>query len=139
MFMSQILLEVVTPSRNAIRTEAQEVYVPGVMGEFGILPQHTPFVTQLNIGTLSFKKDGKTRKYVISGGFAEVCNDHLIILTESCESAEDVKLDESRKHLAQLEKTLLTMDASSAEYRGVWDQARLEKARVDVRESSDII
>ena len=53
-------LEVLTPQRTAVTAEVDEVTVPGLLGEFGVLPGHTPFLTALKAGTLSWR--GKSRR-----------------------------------------------------------------------------
>ena len=56
-----ISLEVVTPEREVVREKVAEVQLPGRNGYLGILPEHTPLLTQLGIGTLSYKKGAETR------------------------------------------------------------------------------
>jgi F-type H+-transporting ATPase subunit epsilon len=61
--MSQNLtLEVVTPSKVILETEAEYVTIPGELGELGILPSHIPLLTNLQSGVLSYKKSGVEKK-----------------------------------------------------------------------------
>jgi F-type H+-transporting ATPase subunit epsilon len=136
--MSVLTLEIVTPTRQVLKDQVEEVYAPGALGEFGILPQHTPFLTLLGVGTLTYVKDRKKTRFVIQGGFAEVSRDHMIILTEACMRAEEIDLDRARKTLAETEKILLEMDASSPEYPETRERARRAAAEVAVAESADI-
>ena len=65
-------LEVVTPERAVVRESVAEVQVPGREGYLGILPGHTPLLTELGIGALSYRKGDQTIYVAIVGGFAEV-------------------------------------------------------------------
>ena len=51
----RILLEVVTPERQVLSTEVDEVSAPGALGYFGVLPGHTPFITTLGVGELGYR------------------------------------------------------------------------------------
>lgn len=84
------LLEVVTPERRLISLDVEEVTAPGLWGEFGALPQHTPYLCQLEIGILSYRI-GSGRYFVsVIGGYAEVGPNKVTILAETAECAEDI-------------------------------------------------
>jgi F-type H+-transporting ATPase subunit epsilon len=55
-----LILEVVTPERRVVRDSVSSVQVPGLTGYLGILPGHTPLLTELGIGALSYEKGGQT-------------------------------------------------------------------------------
>jgi len=81
--VGKISLEVVTPEKLIVKEDVDEVVVPGIFGEFGILPGHTTFLTELGTGPLSYSKGGKSITHTIRGGFAEVRDDHVTILADS--------------------------------------------------------
>lgn len=79
-------LEVLTPQRTALTTEVDEVTVPGLAGEFGVLPGHTPFLTALKEGTLSWRGKGGSGALQIGPGYCEVDGkDRIVVLTNSAE------------------------------------------------------
>jgi F-type H+-transporting ATPase subunit epsilon len=81
-------LEVLTPQRTAVTAEVDEVTVPGLAGEFGVLPGHTPFLTALKPGLLTWKGKGGTGVLQIGNGYCEVDGkDRIIVLTQSAEKA----------------------------------------------------
>ena len=83
-------LEIVTPERRFVSAEVGEVTAPGLWGEFGALPQHTPYLCQLDVGVLSYRI-GSGRYFVsVIGGYAEVGPDKVTILAETAELAEDI-------------------------------------------------
>ena len=79
-------LLVITPERKAVETEADEVELPGSEGYLGILPGHTPLITLLKPGVLSFKRGGRSQAFAVSTGFAEISFDKVSVLVDSAEA-----------------------------------------------------
>ncbi len=71
----KIQLEVVTPERRVLAEPVDMVTVPGLGGELGILPGHTPLISQLQTGVLTYVQEGKSFPLHVSGGFVEVRDD----------------------------------------------------------------
>lgn len=69
------------------------VIAPGVEGELGILPRHTPLLTMLKPGELRVKKGGEEISIFVSGGFLEVQPDKVLILADAAERAEEIDLE----------------------------------------------
>jgi F-type H+-transporting ATPase subunit epsilon len=76
-------LDIATPERLLVGESVEFVTAPGSEGEFGVLPGHCPFLTSLRQGSVRYQTGGKTVELQISGGFAHVANDHVIILADS--------------------------------------------------------
>jgi len=134
--MAKIQLDIVTPSKKIVSEMVEEVTAPGVSGEFGILPMHAPFLTLLGIGTLRYKRDRKSIKFVINGGYVEVSQDRIIILTETCESGEGIDMKRAKRAFSESQKAILELDANSSEYKEHWDRAKRAQARIEVAESA---
>lgn len=107
-----IRLEVVTPQKEVVNEEAQIVVAPGVLGEFGVLIGHTPFMTSLNIGTLRYT-DGKGSEHFvfINGGFSEALPNKVTVLAESAERRQDIDIERARSAMERAEKRLASKDA----------------------------
>ena len=73
-------LRLVTPERLVLDEEVEEITAPGTLGEFGVLPNHTTFLSSLEIGGLTYKKGGEIHSLAVSDGFAEVENDSVTVL-----------------------------------------------------------
>ncbi|GAF74022.1 unnamed protein product [marine sediment metagenome] len=101
--MSSIRLEVVTAERAVYSDDVDIVIAPGVEGQLGILPHHTPLMTMLQPGELRVRKGGEEFSLVLSGGFLEVRPDRVIILADAAERVEeiDVSRAEEAKRRAQ--------------------------------------
>jgi F-type H+-transporting ATPase subunit epsilon len=112
--MSQKLtLEVVTPKRVMLNTEAEYVTIPGQLGELGILPGHIPLVTNLQTGVLSYKNNNVQKKIAVHFGYAEICQDKITILANSAETAEEIKLEAVKADLLKAESELAEMQKDS--------------------------
>ena len=96
---STLQLEIVTPDKVVVSQTVDYVGVPGIEGEFGVLPHHIALLSALAIGDLYFRVDGKTEHVFVSGGFAEVSDNKLSILAESAERGEDI--DTARANAAR--------------------------------------
>lgn len=97
--MATIRLDIVTMERVVLSEQVDYVSAPSVDGEIGILPRHTPLITVLNEGALHYLKDGVEYHFAIGGGFAEVRPDHVIVLADSAERADEI--DEQRAEAAR--------------------------------------
>ena len=103
----KLKLEIVTPDKVVLSEEVEYVGLPGVVGQFGVLKNHVPFLSALSIGTLYYRKeDGKNRYVFVSGGFAEVTPDSVTVLAESAERAEDIDVARARKAKERAERRL---------------------------------
>ncbi len=83
-------LEIVTPQRLILSDEVMELIAPGAEGYFGVLPGHIPFITTLDIGELTYRKDQEERHLAVTWGYAEVQGDKVIVLAEAAERAEEI-------------------------------------------------
>jgi len=115
--MAALLLEVVTPERLVLSQEVEEVVAPGREGQFGVLPGHRPFFTILTIGELMYRVKGKEHYMALSGGFAEVLPDRVIVLAETAELASEIDVERAKKAKERAEerlKELVPMDPGYA-------------------------
>jgi F-type H+-transporting ATPase subunit epsilon len=103
---NRILLEVVTPDRLVLSTEADVVVCPGVEGQFGVLFGHVPFLSALEIGEMYYKDGGKTEYLAVSGGFAEVTGTKVTVVAEAAESGREIDIERAKRALERAEKRL---------------------------------
>lgn len=104
--MEMIQLDIVTPERKVISVKTEEVIAPGANGLFGVRAGHAPFLTLIEPGELSFKTDGKLRRYAIGGGFIEVVGDRVIVLAETAEAQEEIDLERAKRASDDAQKRL---------------------------------
>lgn len=86
-----VVLEVVTPSRRLITTEAEIVIVPTQDGSLGVLWNHAPLVATLGIGMMQYGvKFGAKKRIAVSGGFVEIADNKVTVLADVAELAEEI-------------------------------------------------
>jgi F-type H+-transporting ATPase subunit epsilon len=93
----KIHLTLVTRDKKILEEWVDEVVLPGQIGEFGVLPGHTPLLALLKVGDLSYKIGSKVSGVVISWGVAEVLPDRVIVVVEDAWSSDDAKFDEAER------------------------------------------
>ena len=82
---------IVTPEATVLEHPAQFVVLPLFDGELGVSPHHTPLIGRLGFGELRFTEAGQTRRYYIDGGFVQVADNVVSVLTPRAVPVE--KLD----------------------------------------------
>ena len=127
----QLRLEVITPERPVLSEEVSMVTVPGLGGELGILPGHTPLISQLQTGVLSYVQDGRTSQLHVSGGFVEVRDDHVSVLAEVAERPEEIDAARARLAREHVEKQLSSWTGTEEDFEK--SRAKLERSMVRLR------
>lgn len=118
-------LEIVTPDRAVVHEEVDEVQLPGVEGNLGILPGHTPLLTRLRVGPAWYRKGGETVSLAIANGVAEVLPDKVRLLADVAERADEIDVDRAEEARRRAEERL------QAARTGVAD-VDLERARASL-------
>ncbi|UCG54505.1 MAG: F0F1 ATP synthase subunit epsilon [Dehalococcoidia bacterium] len=104
--MVTIKIDVVTAEKVVYSDEVDIVIAPGIEGQLGILPQHSPLMTMLQPGELIAKKGKEEFSLAISGGFLEVRPDRVIVLADSAERAEEIDITRAEEAKRRAEKRL---------------------------------
>ena len=118
-----------TPSRRVLESRASEIRIPGALGELGILPGHTPLLTSLGTGEVSWTDGDMTGRLVVQGGFAEVQPDAVTVLAAIAETIDDVDVEAARAALAEAQEALKT--ASAEDFDRIDAALRLAEARIN--------
>lgn len=77
----------VAPEREVFSGEVDQVDAPGIEGDFGVLPNHAPFMTALREGAVTVHIGANRRTFSVKGGFADVTPAGLTILAEEASEA----------------------------------------------------
>jgi F-type H+-transporting ATPase subunit epsilon len=115
-----IRTDIVTAERLVFSEDADIVIVPGIEGEMGILPHHAPIMTMINPGEVLIRKGAEEYYLAVSGGFLEVKPDHVTILADAAERADEIDIAraEAAKQRAQeklASRTVAEVDSANAE------------------------
>jgi F-type H+-transporting ATPase subunit epsilon len=130
--MAALHLTVVTPERKVVETEADDVQLPGSEGYLGILPGHTPLITLLKAGVLSYRGAGRSGNFAVSAGFAEISDDRVSVLADLAESASEIDAAAAERERAKAAEEMKTAGVDTLEeIRGRFElaEARLAVAR----------
>ncbi|MBI4264757.1 MAG: F0F1 ATP synthase subunit epsilon [Acidobacteria bacterium] len=125
---TKLLLEIVTPDRALVREEVDEIQVPGSEGYFGILPGHTPLLATLKVGELWYRTGQEKRYLAIAGGFVEVLPDHVTILAQVAERAEEIDVARAEAARKRAEERLARPHAEMD-----WERARIAMMKSLIR------
>lgn len=126
----KLQLEVITPEKVSLRETVDEVILPAVGGELGILPEHAPLISQLSTGVLTYRQGAEKKQLHISGGFVEVLPDKISVLADIAEKPEEIDVDRARKARERAEKRLAAtsedVDLNRAQLKLQRAQTRLQ-------------
>ena len=122
-------LEVVTPVREVVREAATEAQIPAKGGYLGVLPGHTPLLSEMGIGELSYQVGGRRRYCTAMGGFVEVLGDRAIVLAEGAERAEEIDVARAQAARDRARKRLATPIDPTID----WKRAEAALKRAEVR------
>ena len=115
--MSQkLILTVVAPEKELVSEEVDQVNAPGSEGDFGVLYDHAPILTNLRSGQLSYENDGESTALVISGGYLEVTDNRVTILAETGEFLHEIDRERAERARSQAEEKLSNPDLSEEEF-----------------------
>jgi F-type H+-transporting ATPase subunit epsilon len=92
-----ITLRVITPDHIVVDTTASSVRIPGVDGSLGILRNHAPMIAAIDVGLLRFRHAGKEHALFVAGGFAEVRNNTVRVVSEAGERPEEIDLARAKE------------------------------------------
>lgn len=130
--MSGLNVDIVTPEKLAFSGAASQVRVPGALGEFGVLPGHTLFLSLLRAGVATIVGPNGAQRVVLGRGFAEATAEKLVILTDSFEDGSSVDKEAAKSLLSHCEHVLATAAPGSDEFIAAQRDLELAQARLAV-------
>ena len=105
-----ILLRIVTPDRQVVREDVEEIQAPGREGYLGILPGHAPLLSELKPGEMSYRQGREVRRLALGGGYLEVLPEQVTVLAETAERPEDIDTARARAAKERAERRLKSPD-----------------------------
>jgi F-type H+-transporting ATPase subunit epsilon len=126
-------LQVATPERLFVDEQVSEAELPGRDGYMGILPGHAPLLSALAPGILTYGSGGNRQAIVIDGGFVEVFNNHVRVLADSAERADQVDANRARQDLDAANRALREAH-NPQESDAALESMQKAQARIDATE-----
>lgn len=112
-------LEIVTPEKKVLDADVDSVTIPTASGEAGLLANHAPMISALKPGVLSYSIKGASEKMVVTGGFVEISDNNVSVLTDSAETASEIDVDAAKAAREVAEKELVASASSDIELTAV--------------------
>jgi F-type H+-transporting ATPase subunit epsilon len=106
-------LRIVTPERQLLDEDVEEVVAPGAAGEFGVLPDHIAFLTVLAPGRLVYKSGGRRHVLAIFGGYAEVADNVMTVLADGAEPVAEIDAQRAEQTLRDAQAKLADLDPAA--------------------------
>jgi F-type H+-transporting ATPase subunit epsilon len=125
----ELTLEIVTPEKMSFAGKVEEVTIPGTEGEFGVLRGHASLLSSVDIGELSFTREGKRTRYAVNTGYAEVTASKVTVLVESAERSDMIDIERARRAKEQAEERMAKLPKEDADF----EKNRLALARAITR------
>jgi len=127
----KLKLEMVTPYKRILSEDVDELSAPGTLGDLGILPGHTPLLTTLKVGELTYKKEGETVHVAVNWGYVEVEEDTVTVLVETAELADQIDLERAKAAFDRAEEALRTLSSEEKDFKIM--EAALERAVIRIQ------
>lgn len=105
--------DLVSPEKIAFSGEVEQVDIPGVEGDFGVLAGHSPLVASIRPGILTVTVGGKHEKIIVLGGLAEVSDKGLTVLADTATSLAELDHAAFAKQIDEMEESLKEEEGSA--------------------------
>ena len=115
--MAKLQCTIVTPESSIFDGEVDEVVLPVWDGEVGILPGHAHFLAKLGVGELRVKSGDATETKFVDGGFVQVAEDRVTVLTDSACEMQHINVDEAKQRVDALRDTGNGEEFAAANHR----------------------
>jgi F-type H+-transporting ATPase subunit epsilon len=112
--MATFHFDLVSPEKIAFSGEVDQVDVPGLEGDFGVLAGHAPLVASVRPGILNITVNGKHQKIIVLGGLAEVSDKGLTVLADTATSMEELDRVAFAAQIAAMEDALKDEEPGNA-------------------------
>jgi F-type H+-transporting ATPase subunit epsilon len=128
-----ILCDIVTQERSVYSGEVDYVSLPGTEGLMGILPNHSPLLTALGFGEIMVRTGDEEQFFAIGGGVAEIQPDHVTILADSAEAAEEIDFERAETARQKAQQAMKEgVDVDSSRYAQIEAALKRAQIRIDV-------
>lgn len=134
----KLQLRIVSPEKEVLREEVDEILAPTITGQIGILPNHASLLTELQPGECIVKQGNTTRVLGVTGGFLEVQNNTVTILADYAIRSEDVEVTKALEAKKRAEKLMQDAKERASETDFVLAEAELQKALLELRVADKI-
>ena len=123
-------LHISTPEKLFFNNDVESVILSSIEGELGVLSGHIPMVTALATGVIRIRAGGKWKTAVVSGGFAEIKNDEVVVLADTAEWPEEIEVNRALEAKKRAEERIRLRENEVEYVRSI---AALQRAMARLR------
>lgn len=127
-----LTVRVISPDKTVWDSQAEEVILPSTTGQLGILSEHAPLLTALDVGVMRVRADKDWVAIALMGGFAEVEQNEVTILVNGAEQGDKINLEEAKKAYSEAE-TRLNSSTTGTRQEQIQAKQALKRARARVQ------
>lgn len=133
-----LTVRVISPDKTVWDSKAEEVILPSTTGQLGILSEHAPLLTALDVGVMRVRADKDWVAIALMGGFAEVEQNEVTILVNGAEQGDKINLEEAQKAYSEAQTRLNTSTTGTRQEQIQAKQA-LKRARARVQAAGGMV
>lgn len=102
-----VSLEIVSPAKLLVSQAVDMVVIPGLEGDLGVLPEHSPMITVLRGGeVILYEGERITARYFVTGGFAEITEERVTVLADTAEPSSNLDRADGERQLSEAMREL---------------------------------
>lgn len=124
-----LTVRVIAPDKTVWDSTAQEIILPSITGQVGILSNHAPLLTALDTGVMQVRPEKEWVQIALMGGFAEVDNNEVTILVNGAERGDSIDREKARTAYSEAEERLNKADAGENRQEKIQATQALKRAR----------
>jgi len=133
-----LTVRVITPDQTVWDAAAEEVVLPSTTGQVGILGGHAPLLTALDTGVMRLRPEKDWLAIAISGGFAEVEDDEVVVLVNGAERGDAIDADEARGNFETAQSRLATAEKGEDRQEKLQAKAEFKRARARLQAATGV-
>ena len=129
-------VRIIAPDKIVWNANAEEIILPSSTGQVGILKNHIPLLTAIDIGVMRVRIEKEWQPIILLGGFAEVENNNVTILVNGAEKITEIDINAAQ---AQLEEATNNLNKAETNKEKIQATQNLRKARAKVQAANVLI
>lgn len=127
-------LEIATPERLVLKEDVKDAQIPAKEGYLGVLPDHAPLLSELGIGELKYTSGSGPKSLVVAGGWVEILENHVRVLADTAERADEIDVARAQKALARANERV-TKPTAEVDIARALNAMKRAQARLDAAKS----
>ncbi len=130
--MPSFQLIIATPERQVYDGQVESLSIPTTSGQITVLPHHIPLSTVIQAGEMIIRQGDKAEPYAVSGGFAEVQPNKVVILADTAEHITEIDEQKAEEAIARAKKMQETINRDQSDYTQIMSKLERDLNRLNV-------